>query len=84
MSLVSFIVAAFQQMGYRVSPQFVNLVVFKFDTRARRALSLDSFIQASVLLKSITDVFRQKDTNLSGTITLRYEDFMTMALLNKP
>lgn len=71
-------------MGYNVSPTFINLVVCKFDVQARRQLTLDNFIQACVMLRSITETFRQKDTAGTGNIQVSYEDFMTMAMLNKP
>ncbi|XP_064597196.1 peflin-like [Liolophura sinensis] len=75
---------ALSQMGYNLSPNFINLVVCKFDVQARRQLTLDNFIQACVMLRSITETFRQKDTGGMGTIQISYEDFMTMAMLNKP
>lgn len=71
-------------MGYRVTPQFAQLVVFRYDPMAKQRLTLDNFIQACVLLKTVTDTFRQKDAQMKGVIQLSYEDFLTMVLLNKP
>ena len=71
-------------MGYRLTPQFAQMIVFRYDPQARQRLSLDNFINACVLLKSMTDTFRQKDAQGQGNIRINYEDFMTMALLNKP
>jgi len=67
-----------------VSPNFVSLVVARFDKLARQSLKLDSFIQCCVMLRGLTDAFRARDTNLNGNITVNYEDFMCMVLLNKP
>lgn len=75
---------AFNQMGYRVTPQFAQLVIFRYDPMAKQRLTLDNFIQACVLLKTVTDTFRQKDAQMKGQIQLSYEDFLTMVLLNKP
>ena len=75
---------AFNQMGYRLSPQFAQLVVTRFDTQARRSLTLDNFIQACVMLKSITDGFRAKDAQMTGNIRVAYEEFLSMVILNKP
>lgn len=75
---------AFATMGYNVSPQFVQTVVVKFDHYARRSLTLDNFIQACVMLKSLTDMFKQRDQGMTGRVQLSYEDFMCMAVLNKP
>nr|KAG5710786.1 hypothetical protein BaRGS_026937 [Batillaria attramentaria] len=71
-------------MGFNVTPRFVQTVVYKFDTYGRRSLTLDNFIQSCVMIKSLTDAFKQRDTSMTGTITLGYEDFMTMAVLYKP
>lgn len=75
---------AFAQMGFNVSANFVNLVVTRFDQLARRSLKLDSFIQCCVMLRGLTDAFRARDTSMNGNITISYEDFMCMVLLNKP
>ena len=75
---------ALNQMGYRVSPAFATIVVMRYDPHARSQIGLDNFIQSCVLLKSITDTFRQKDTTGSGTVNISYEEFLTMVMLNKP
>lgn len=75
---------ALTQMGYRLSPQFCQMVVMRYDLQARRHITLDNFIQACVLLKSVTDTFRQKDVQGTGQIHLNYEEFLTMVMLNKP
>jgi Ca2+-binding EF-hand superfamily protein len=75
---------AYNEMGFRVSMQFCQLVVTRFDRLARKSLKFDDFIQSCVMLRSLTDAFRTRDTNLNGIITVSYEDFMTMAISNKP
>ncbi|XP_076457033.1 peflin-like [Babylonia areolata] len=76
--------AAYQQMGFNVSPRFVQTVLYKFDHFGRRSLTLDNFIQSCVMLKSLTDAFRQRDAANVGTVNMAYEDFLTMAVLYKP
>ena len=75
--------SAFQQMGYNLSPQFAQTVVLKFDTMGRRTLTLDNFIQSCVMLKSLTDAFRMRDTAQTGNVRMGYEDFMSLAVMNK-
>ena len=75
---------AYNEMGFRVSAQFCQLVVTRFDRLAKRSLKFDDFIQSCVMLRSLTDAFRVRDTNLNGIIQVSYEDFMTMAISNKP
>lgn len=75
---------ALASMGYNLSPQFHQMIVYRFDARARRSITLDNFIQVCVMVKSLTDMFRQRDTAMTGTIKITYEDFMQMCVLNKP
>lgn len=71
-------------MGFRVSMQFCQMIVVRFDRLNKRSLKFDDFIQTCVMLRSLTDAFKLRDTNLDGTIHVGYEDFMTMAISNKP
>ena len=71
-------------MGFRVSAQFCQMVVVRFDRMEKRHLKFDDFIQSCVMLRSLTDSFRQRDVNLDGTIQVSYEDFLSMAISNKP
>lgn len=77
------LIQAFQQMGYNLSPQFGHIVISKFDVNGRRSLTLDNFIQSCVMLKSLTDSFKERDPQMQGTIRMGYEDFMTTAIFNK-
>ncbi|KAK6167521.1 hypothetical protein SNE40_021525 [Patella caerulea] len=74
---------AYSTMGYNLSPQFAQMVTYKFDVQGRQALTLDTFIQSCVMLKGLTDAFKQRDPQMQGRIQLNYEDFMTMAVFNK-
>lgn len=64
------------QMGYRLSPHFIQCLLYRYDPQRKQSLSFDSFVQACVLLKSLTDIFRQKDTQMRGSIQISYEEFM--------
>jgi Ca2+-binding EF-hand superfamily protein len=70
---------AFQQMGYRFSPTFVQNLLSKYDPRSRK-LTLDNFIVACVQIKRLTDSFRSRDRQMQGTATLAYEDFIGLAM----
>ena len=75
---------AYNEMGFRVTTTFCQLVVTKFDRLAKRSLKFDDFIQSCVMLRSLTDAFKTRDTNLNGIIQVSYEDFMSMAIASKP
>ncbi|XP_060068635.1 programmed cell death protein 6-like [Ylistrum balloti] len=73
---------AFETFGYRLSPQFCNIVIRTFDKRGARTINFDDFIQACVMLKTLTDKFRVKDTQQRGMINISYEEFLEMVLDN--
>jgi Ca2+-binding EF-hand superfamily protein len=62
--------------GYRLSPQFVQLLfnTYAKSTRTGRGeekgLSFDLFVQACISLKRMTDVFKRYDEDRDGYITL--------------
>lgn len=70
-------------MGYRLSPQFAQSVVSRFDMNGQHKISLDFFIHSCVLIKSITDQFRAKDAANTGMIQVGYEDFLSAVVLNR-
>jgi len=69
---------ALTSFGYRLSDGFYNMLVRKFDRQNRGTVAFDDFIQCCVVLQTLTNSFRQKDTNQSGWINVSYEDFLTM------
>lgn len=54
--------------------QFCQLVVRVFDRQNIRTMNFDDFIQACVMLKSLTDQFRVKDVKQNGVVTIGYEE----------
>ncbi|KAI9747331.1 MAG: hypothetical protein M1815_004314 [Lichina confinis] len=56
--------------GYRLTPQFIELIFQTYDKRGTGALSLDLFVQSCISLKRMTDVFKRYDEDRDGYITL--------------
>ncbi|XP_028279609.1 peflin [Parambassis ranga] len=72
---------ALAQMGYNLSPQFSETVVQRFTVRGMRpGIQLDRFIQVCTQLQSMTQVFRERDTAMTGNIRISYEDFLSGAI----
>lgn len=72
---------ALAQMGYNLSPQFSETLVQRFSVRGRRpGIHLDRFIQVCTQLQTMTQVFRERDTAMTGHIRLNYEDFLSGAV----
>ncbi|KAM8787888.1 peflin isoform 1-T1 [Rhynchonycteris naso] len=70
---------ALSQMGYNLSPQFIQLLISRYCPRsASPAMQLDRFIQVCTQLQVLTEAFREKDTAVQGNIRLSFEDFVTM------
>merc|ERR1711981_713171 len=70
---------AFQQMGYRFTPTFVQNLLAKYDARTRK-LTLDNFIVVCVNIKRLTDSFRARDRDMRGEASMQYEDFIGLAM----
>ncbi|GAB6021138.1 peflin or Penta-EF hand domain-containing protein 1 [Chamberlinius hualienensis] len=73
---------ALTTFGYRLSPQFTQLVVRKFDRRGRNSIQFDDFIQCCVMLHCLTNAFRAKDTQQRGVIQIHYEEFLSLVIDN--
>jgi len=69
---------AIAQLGYRLSPQLIGLLVYKYAPTTRR-MTLDSFIVANIRIRNLTDAFKAKDREMKGVVPLSYEEFLNMA-----
>jgi len=63
--------------GYRLTPQFVDMLFRTYDKRGEGAISFDLFVQSCISLKRMTDVFKKYDDDRDGFITLSFENFLT-------
>uniref|UniRef100_A0A672T7M4 Programmed cell death 6 n=1 Tax=Sinocyclocheilus grahami TaxID=75366 RepID=A0A672T7M4_SINGR len=64
--------------GYRLSDQFYNTLIEKFDRQKRSQVAFDDFIQCCIVLQRLTDVFRRYDTDQDGWIQVSYEQYLSM------
>ncbi|KAI5798832.1 hypothetical protein EDC01DRAFT_649417 [Geopyxis carbonaria] len=71
---------ALAAFGYRLSPQFVQLLFRSYDRRGQNAISFDLFVQSCISLKRMTEVFKKYDDDRDGFITLSFEEFLTEIL----
>ncbi|XP_074646117.1 programmed cell death protein 6-like isoform X2 [Tubulanus polymorphus] len=70
--------AALTNFGYRLSDQFYNLLLRKFDRQGRGTIAFDDFIQCCVVMQTLTASFQHHDTNRSGWININYESFLML------
>ncbi|KAL1115349.1 hypothetical protein AAG570_007379 [Ranatra chinensis] len=71
---------ALATFGYRLSPALVDTMITKFDRFGRGTILFDDFIQCCIVLHTLTESFRQYDTDQDGYITIHYEQFLKMVL----
>ncbi|ESW22059.1 hypothetical protein PHAVU_005G123400 [Phaseolus vulgaris] len=69
-------------IGYAVPGSVLQLLLSKYgDGSVRRVeLGFDSFVECGLIIKGLTDKFKEKDTRYTGSATLSYDAFMTMVL----
>ncbi|XP_055068250.2 sorcin [Misgurnus anguillicaudatus] len=70
----------FTNMGYRVSPQALNCIVKRYSRSGK--IFFDDYVACCVKLRSLTDLFRRRDTMQQGMVNFQYDDFImcTMAI----
>ncbi|XP_005183754.1 peflin [Musca domestica] len=71
---------ALTQMGFRFSQEFIQFLIKKNDPQNHKEVSVDQFIVLCVQIQRFTEAFRQRDTQQNGTITIGFEDFLTIAI----
>ncbi|GFR01031.1 programmed cell death protein 6 [Trichonephila clavata] len=71
---------AFTSFGFRLSDTFYDLIVKKFDRNVANSVTFDDYIQICVTLQSLTAAFRSHDKDMTGIITISYEEFLIMVV----
>ncbi|XP_075682943.1 programmed cell death protein 6 isoform X1 [Rhinoderma darwinii] len=64
--------------GYRLTEQFYDILIRKFDRQRRGQVAFDDFIHCCIVLQKLTDVFRRHDTDQDGWIQVSYEQYLSM------
>ncbi|KAG5313005.1 PEF1 protein, partial [Pseudoatta argentina] len=72
--------AALTQMGYKLSPEFIQFLIKKSDVRDHQSITVDQFIVLCVQIQRFTETFRTRDMQQTGSITIGFEDFLGVAL----
>lgn len=71
---------AFQQMGFRFTPEFVKFLIAKNDLKNHKQITVDQFIVTCIQIQRFTEAFRARDKELKGVVTLAFEDFLSIAI----
>lgn len=69
-------------IGYAVPGSVLQLLLSKYSdgTGRRVELGFDSFVECGMIIKGLTDKFKEKDTRYTGSATLSYDAFMSMVI----
>ncbi|KAF8398329.1 hypothetical protein HHK36_017256 [Tetracentron sinense] len=73
---------ALQSLGYPQSPIIVELLVFKFDKSQskKKAIGYDNFIECCLIVKGLSEKFKEMEIPCTGLATFKYETFMLTVL----
>ncbi|GKV34938.1 hypothetical protein SLEP1_g43270 [Rubroshorea leprosula] len=73
---------ALYSLGYALPPSVLQVLLSKYDDRSGRKVELnfDSFVECGMIVKGLTEKFKEKDTRYTGSATFTYDTFMTMVL----
>lgn len=71
---------AFQQMGFRFSPEFIKFLIARSDLKNHQKMTVDQFLVACVQIQRLTEAFKSKDSEMKGVISLTFEEFIGMAI----
>ncbi|GJE90860.1 EF-hand domain-containing protein [Phanerochaete sordida] len=77
---------ALQNFGYNLSPTLMSLIEQKYAPAPiagggpKPGITFDRFVRACVLVRTLTEAFKTRDTDHDGWIQVNYEDFMVMVL----
>ncbi|KAK5650399.1 hypothetical protein RI129_001428 [Pyrocoelia pectoralis] len=70
---------ALREMDINFGPDFIKFLITRNDPNCKK-VSLDQFIVICVQIQRFTDEFKERDTNLTGKINLKYEDFLEIIM----
>ncbi|XP_060169843.1 probable calcium-binding protein CML48 isoform X1 [Lycium barbarum] len=73
---------ALYSLGYMVPPSVLEVLISRYtDGSGRRtALCFDSFVECGMVVKGLTEKFKEKDARYTGSAKLSYDEFMSMIL----
>ncbi|MCL7048948.1 hypothetical protein MKW94_022656, partial [Papaver nudicaule] len=67
---------------WQVPPFVLQLLMSKYDDGSGRRgeLNFETFVECGMIVKGLTEKFKEKDPRYTGSTTLTYETFMTMIM----
>ncbi|XP_010031522.3 probable calcium-binding protein CML48 isoform X2 [Eucalyptus grandis] len=69
-------------LGYVIPPSVLQVLMSIYDSRSSGTceLNFDAFVECGMIVKGLTEKFKEKDLQYTGSATLGYDEFMCMIL----
>ncbi|CAL9174120.1 unnamed protein product [Musa hybrid cultivar] len=68
-------------LGYAVPPSVIQVLISNYtDVYGRGALNFDNFVECGMIVKGLTEKFKERDTRYTGSATFSYDDFLLMII----
>uniref|UniRef100_A0A0A9DCB2 EF-hand domain-containing protein n=1 Tax=Arundo donax TaxID=35708 RepID=A0A0A9DCB2_ARUDO len=73
---------ALRSLGYAVPPSVIELLMVNYNNgvSSNGALDFDNFVECGMIVKGLTEKFKEKDTRYTGSATLTYDGFLSMVI----
>ncbi|KAK6247378.1 hypothetical protein QUC31_018943 [Theobroma cacao] len=73
---------ALYSLGYAIPPSVLQVLISKYDNGSGRKVELnfDSFVECGMIVKGLTEKFKEKDPRYTGSATLTYDSFMSIVI----
>ncbi|XVE79250.1 hypothetical protein DITRI_Ditri14bG0042800 [Diplodiscus trichospermus] len=73
---------ALYSLGYAIPPSVLQVLISKYDNGSGRRVELnfDSFVECGMIVKGLTEKFKENDPRYTGSATLTYEAFMSIVI----
>ncbi|KAI5577886.1 hypothetical protein BDE02_09G145200 [Populus trichocarpa] len=73
---------ALYSLGFAIPSSVLQVLISKYDDGSGRRIELnfDSFVECGMILKGLTEKFKEKDKRHTGTTTFNYDEFMSMVI----
>ncbi|XP_019870231.1 peflin-like isoform X2 [Aethina tumida] len=70
---------ALKHMDINFTPEFIRYLITRNDPKAKK-ISLDQYLITCIQIQKYTDEFKSRDTNYSGNINMKYEEFLELIM----
>ncbi|KAK2980175.1 hypothetical protein RJ640_007265 [Escallonia rubra] len=73
---------ALYSLGYAVPDSVLSVLVSRYDdgSGCKVELTFDSFVECGMIMKGLTEKFKEKDPRYTGSVTFTYDTFMSMII----